>query len=873
MLTSQIVQTAIATSGFAAAATAAIHAVLYKRRPQSAFGWIAVCFSLPFAGALLYYLFGINRVRMRARKLLHRLPEPLCPTEFLGAPPPVLAPLSRLGEAVTGWPLTAGNRVDVLYDAGDTFNAMIAAIDSARGYVYFATYIFDGGPVGKRFASALCRSRRPRRGCTGPAGRRRRAVLVAASSPPATWHRREARAVPAATTPSSVSQRQPTQPPQEPHRRRRRGVHRWPQHSRPLPGRTGRTQDRGPALPRGGTGRRADRDRVPARLAVRDPRPAELPGPPSLPAGATLCRAVTDGPDTDLDRLTALYIGAIGQARRRIAIMTPYFVPPRELITPLQAAALEGVDVAVILPAQNNLWFIHAATRHMLWELLDRGVNVLLPAGAVRAQQAVLRGRSLRAARLRQSRRAQPAAELRNEPRNLRSRCRRRSSPNTSRTFAPGHTPSRWPTSTVGRSARRCSTAAHGCSHPIFNRHSRRTRRQREDRHPEGNQRQREPRRAHAGWCHGAAGSRPRDRRRARRRAWAAASQTPSTLRRAQCSARPTMRGTRTSSSRSRSRSRANTGNCAARSYSRISTLPAYPLALTSALLDSGTTAIAYETVEDSNGRLPLLAPMSAIAGSMAPLMGAYYLAKFAGGRGTLLGTVLGASHGEVAIIGDGVVGQHACDVASALGARVTVFGITPQRAAEFERRPNVRYALSTPASIAARLREADLVVGAVLRVGARAPHVVTEAMVAAMPRGSVIVDVSIDQGGCVATSRPTSHSAPVFVAHGVTHYCVTNMPGAYPRTATLALTAATLPYVLRARERRSRSRGHRARIREGREYACGPYPLRGRSRRAPPRARLRALAGQELRRFGGSGANAADAVRLRAIVTFVRRG
>ena len=222
------------------------------------------------------------------------------------------------------------------------------------------------------------------------------------------------------------------------------------------------------------------------------------------------------------------------------------------------------------------------------------------------------------------------------------------------------------------------------------------------------------------------------------------------------------------------------------------------PPALTSALLESGTTAIAYETVEDAAGRLPLLAPMSAIAGTMAPLMGAYYLAKFTGGRGTLLGTVLGAGHGEVAIVGDGVVGRHACDVASALGARVTVFGITPQRAADFERKPNVRYAPSSPENIAARLREADLVVGAVLRVGARAAHVVTEAMVAAMPQGSVVVDVSIDQGGCIATSRPTSHSSPVFVLHGVTHYCVTNMPGAYPRTATLALTAATVPYVLK---------------------------------------------------------------------------
>jgi alanine dehydrogenase len=182
----------------------------------------------------------------------------------------------------------------------------------------------------------------------------------------------------------------------------------------------------------------------------------------------------------------------------------------------------------------------------------------------------------------------------------------------------------------------------------------------------------------------------------------------------------------------------------------------------------------------------------------MAPLMGAFYLAKHHGGRGTLLGTVLGAAHGHVVIVGDGVVGRHACDVASGLGAKVTVFGITPERAAEFERHPAVKYVLSTPTSLAAALREADLLVGAVLRVGARAEHVITTTMVAGMPAGAVIVDVSIDQGGCVETSRPTSHSAPTFVSHGVTHYCVTNMPGAYPRTATVALTAATLPYVRR---------------------------------------------------------------------------
>lgn len=221
---------------------------------------------------------------------------------------------------------------------------------------------------------------------------------------------------------------------------------------------------------------------------------------------------------------------------------------------------------------------------------------------------------------------------------------------------------------------------------------------------------------------------------------------------------------------------------------------------LTQALLDAGTTAIAYETVEDENGHLPLLAPMSAVAGSMATLMGSYYLAKFNGGRGLLIGEILGESYGKVVIIGDGVVGCQAATVAGAMGAgAIVMFGRKPERAAEFERSiPRLRYMLSTPESIAAELPDTDLLVGAVLMLGARAPHIVTEGMVRSMPNGSVIVDVSIDQGGCVATSRPTSHSDPVFVTHGVIHYCVTNMPGAFPRTSTFALTAATLPYALR---------------------------------------------------------------------------
>ena len=222
--------------------------------------------------------------------------------------------------------------------------------------------------------------------------------------------------------------------------------------------------------------------------------------------------------------------------------------------------------------------------------------------------------------------------------------------------------------------------------------------------------------------------------------------------------------------------------------------------ALTTALLAAGTTAVAYETVEDADQRRPLLAPMSAVAGSMAPFMGAYYLAKFNRGSGMLLGRLLGRRYGKVVILGDGVVGQHAAQVAAGLGARVLIFGLHEARAealkstifSEFE------YVLSTPLNVERHLPDTDLLVGAVLVGGARAPHLVSAEMVKTMPEGSVIVDVSIDQGGCVETSRPTTHSDPVFIEHGVTHYCVTNMPGAYPKTSTFALTAATLPYVLK---------------------------------------------------------------------------
>ena len=221
---------------------------------------------------------------------------------------------------------------------------------------------------------------------------------------------------------------------------------------------------------------------------------------------------------------------------------------------------------------------------------------------------------------------------------------------------------------------------------------------------------------------------------------------------------------------------------------------------LTEALLAGNTTAIAYETVEDASGKLPLLAPMSAVAGNMSVTVGSYYLARFNNGKGVQLGAVLGQRSGKVVILGDGVVGQHAAAVANGMGANVYIAGRHPTRNEELQQiiGSELHFFLSEPELVAHHLLDTDLVVGAVLLPGAKAPHLVTAEMVKSMQTGSVIVDVSIDQGGCVATSRPTSHSDPVYEEHGVIHYCVTNMPGAYPCTSTLALTAATLPYVIK---------------------------------------------------------------------------
>lgn len=224
---------------------------------------------------------------------------------------------------------------------------------------------------------------------------------------------------------------------------------------------------------------------------------------------------------------------------------------------------------------------------------------------------------------------------------------------------------------------------------------------------------------------------------------------------------------------------------------------------LTKVLLEKRNTGIAYETTENSNGKLPLLAPMSAVAGNMAPQIGAYYLAKFNNGRGVLLGNVNGMVSGKVVVLGGGIVGMHAAKTAKGLGADVTVLDINEQQL-EYLRDeiPGLKTAVSNDENIKRVLKDADLLVGAVLVPGGKAPKVVTEEMVKGMQPGSVIVDVAIDQGGCIETSEPTSHSEPVFIKHDVIHYCVTNMPGAYPRTSTIALTNATLPYALKLAEK-----------------------------------------------------------------------
>src|ERR687897_2879307 len=219
---------------------------------------------------------------------------------------------------------------------------------------------------------------------------------------------------------------------------------------------------------------------------------------------------------------------------------------------------------------------------------------------------------------------------------------------------------------------------------------------------------------------------------------------------------------------------------------------------LTRALAESGITGVAYETVETADRRLPLLAPMSEIAGRLAAQAGAYFLEKPLGGRGLLLGGVPGVAPGRVVIIGGGMVGYNAAVIAIGLGANVTIIERSLDRMRHLEEVLSGRVSLvmSSSLQIEESVQEADVVIGAVLIPGAVAPKLITRAMVALMKEGAVLADVAIDQGGCAETSRPTTHSEPVYTVEGVTHYCVANMPGAVPITSTKALTNATLPYV-----------------------------------------------------------------------------
>ncbi|AMM22492.1 alanine dehydrogenase [Frondihabitans sp. PAMC 28766] len=220
--------------------------------------------------------------------------------------------------------------------------------------------------------------------------------------------------------------------------------------------------------------------------------------------------------------------------------------------------------------------------------------------------------------------------------------------------------------------------------------------------------------------------------------------------------------------------------------------------ALTEALVASGTTAIAYETVQLADRSLPLLSPMSEVAGRLSITVGSYQLMRSHGGRGTLLGGVPGTPKAKVVVIGGGVAGEHAAANALGMGADVTVIDVSlPRlRALEVQFGGRIQTRHSTPFAIAEQLRDADLVIGSVLIPGAAAPKLVTDDMVATMKPGAVLVDIAIDQGGCFEGSHPTTHDDPTFAVHDAVYYCVANMPGAVPESSTRALTNATLPYV-----------------------------------------------------------------------------
>ncbi len=230
--------------------------------------------------------------------------------------------------------------------------------------------------------------------------------------------------------------------------------------------------------------------------------------------------------------------------------------------------------------------------------------------------------------------------------------------------------------------------------------------------------------------------------------------------------------------------------------YLHLASLPE----LTKALLEAKVTAIAYETIEAKDGTLPMLKPMSEIAGRMSVQVGARYLEKTQGGRGLLLAGVPGVEPAKVVVLGAGVVGSAATRIAVGMGAQVTVINLDIERLRHLDDvyQGRIVTRASTQAAIEESVVGADLLIGAVLVPGARAPKLVSRALVAKMKPGSVIVDVAVDQGGCIETTRPTTHSNPVYMVDGVLHYCVANMPGIVPRTSTHALTNVTLPYLLK---------------------------------------------------------------------------
>lgn len=220
---------------------------------------------------------------------------------------------------------------------------------------------------------------------------------------------------------------------------------------------------------------------------------------------------------------------------------------------------------------------------------------------------------------------------------------------------------------------------------------------------------------------------------------------------------------------------------------------------LTEILRDRNVSAFAYETLRVGR-RLPLLEPMSEIAGRMATLFGSVHLGRYYGGSGRLMGGAVGTEPGHVVVLGAGVAGKAAADAAAGLGAEVSLFDINTERLGYLRdvMNPRVTFHYSSHESILNSIKSADLIIGTVLIPGAKAPKLITREMLSLLKKGSVLVDVSIDQGGCFETSRPTTHSNPTFDVDGIVHYCVANMPGMYPRTSTIALTNATLPYLLR---------------------------------------------------------------------------